>query len=107
MSQFKITVQEWNWAATIGKFETFISIRWFNLFVFLDDVWFHCDWFSQLPQIDDEVDKHMELLKEIQENPLDINAIVAQRRNEFTGDFFHHLNILQESLDSLEDRDGN
>ncbi|KAG6530278.1 uncharacterized protein At4g37920-like [Zingiber officinale] len=60
----------------------------------------------KMKKIDHEVDNHMELLKEIQENPLDINAIVAQRRNEFTSDFFHHLNILQESLDSLEDRDG-
>lgn len=61
--------------------------------------------FFQL-QIDDEIEKHMELLMEIQENPLDIDAVVARRRKEFTSDFFRHLNILQDALDSLNDRDG-
>lgn len=47
------------------------------------------------------------LLKEIQDNPLDLNAIVARRRKDFTGEFFHYLNVLSEVYDGLEDRDGN
>lgn len=58
-------------------------------------------------QIDDEIEDHMELLKEIQESPLDINAVVARRRKDFTGEFFRHLNVLSDSFDNLEDRDGN
>ncbi|XP_009391923.3 uncharacterized protein At4g37920 isoform X1 [Musa acuminata AAA Group] len=60
----------------------------------------------KMKKIDDEIEKHMELLMEIQENPLDIDAVVARRRKEFTSDFFRHLNILQDALDSLNDRDG-
>ncbi|PIN21663.1 hypothetical protein CDL12_05638 [Handroanthus impetiginosus] len=56
-------------------------------------------------KIDDEMEKHAELLKEIQDNPTDINAIVAKRRRDFTGDFFRHLTLLSETYDSLEDRD--
>ncbi|KAL2241465.1 uncharacterized protein At4g37920, chloroplastic isoform X1 [Sesamum indicum] len=56
-------------------------------------------------KIDDEMETHAELLKEIQDNPTDINAIVAKRRGDFTGDFFRHLTLLSETYDSLEDRD--
>ncbi|XP_012842829.1 PREDICTED: uncharacterized protein At4g37920, chloroplastic-like [Erythranthe guttata] len=49
---------------------------------------------------------HDELFKEIQDSPMDINAIVAKRRRDFTGDFFRHLTLLSETYDSLEDRDG-
>ncbi|EYU45440.1 hypothetical protein MIMGU_mgv1a022615mg, partial [Erythranthe guttata] len=42
----------------------------------------------------------------IQDSPMDINAIVAKRRRDFTGDFFRHLTLLSETYDSLEDRDG-
>ncbi|KAL0377982.1 UNVERIFIED_CONTAM: hypothetical protein Sradi_3103700 [Sesamum radiatum] len=56
-------------------------------------------------KIDDEMETHAELLKEIQDNPMDINAIVAKRRGDFTGDFFRHLTLLSETYDSLEDRD--
>ncbi|KAL0308209.1 UNVERIFIED_CONTAM: hypothetical protein Sangu_2987700 [Sesamum angustifolium] len=56
-------------------------------------------------KIDDEMENHAELLKEIQDNPMDINAIVAKRRGDFTGDFFRHLTLLSETYDSLEDRD--
>lgn len=58
-------------------------------------------------QIDDEMEGHSELLKEIQDSPTDINAIVARRRKDFTGEFFSYLNLLSETYDSLEDRDGN
>lgn len=58
-------------------------------------------------QIDEEMERHSELLKEIQDSPSDINAVVARRRKDFTGEFFRHLNLLSETFDSLEDRDGN
>lgn len=58
-------------------------------------------------QVDDEMEKHNQLLKEVQDSPLDINAIVAKRRKDFTGDFFRHLTLLAETYDGLEDRDGN
>ncbi|KAF2541942.1 hypothetical protein F2Q68_00028631 [Brassica cretica] len=57
-------------------------------------------------QIDEEMEKHNDLLKEIQENPTDINAIAAKRRRDFTGEFFRYVTLLSETLDGLEDRDG-
>ena len=57
-------------------------------------------------QIDDEIEKHADLLQEIQGNTTDFNVVVARRRRDFTGDFFRHLNILSDTYDSLEDRDG-
>ncbi|XP_010942279.2 uncharacterized protein At4g37920 isoform X3 [Elaeis guineensis] len=59
----------------------------------------------KMKKIDDEIEDHMELLKEIHESPQDINAVVARRRKDFTGEFFRHLNVLSDSFDSLEDRD--
>lgn len=58
-------------------------------------------------QVDDEMEIHAELLKQIEDSPMDINAIVTKRRKDFTGDFFHYLSVVQETHDSLEDRDGN
>lgn len=58
-------------------------------------------------QIDDEMERHTELLKELQDNPTDVNAIVTKRRKDFTGEFFRYLTLLSETHDSLEDRDGN
>ena len=58
-------------------------------------------------QIDDEMERHTELLKEVQSSPMDVNAIVVRRRKDFTGEFFRHLSLLSETYDSLEDRDGN
>ncbi|KAM5576968.1 uncharacterized protein ABKV19_007683 [Rosa sericea] len=59
----------------------------------------------KVKKIDDEMERHSELLKEIQENPTDVNAIVARRRKDFTEEFFRHLNLLSEVYDGLEDRD--
>ncbi|CAK7323124.1 unnamed protein product [Dovyalis caffra] len=61
---------------------------------------------SKVNKIDEDMEKHDELLKEIQDNPTDLNAIVAKRRKDFTGDFFRYLALLSETYDSLEDRDG-
>ncbi|KAL3844932.1 hypothetical protein ACJIZ3_002335 [Penstemon smallii] len=56
-------------------------------------------------KIDEEMEKHADLLKEIEDSPMDINAIVAKRRWDFTGDFFRHLTLLSKTYDCLEDRD--
>ncbi|KAL5556679.1 hypothetical protein UlMin_038915 [Ulmus minor] len=59
----------------------------------------------KVKKIDEEMERSNELLKEIQDSPTDINAIVARRRKDFTGEFFRHLTLLSETFDSLEDRD--
>lgn len=58
-------------------------------------------------QIDEEMERNSELLKEIQDNPTDINTIVTRRRKDFTGEFFRYLTLMSETFDSLEDHDGN
>ncbi|KAJ4714612.1 Endoribonuclease E-like protein [Melia azedarach] len=60
---------------------------------------------SKLKKIDDEMERHSELLKEIQDSPTDVNAVVARRRRDFTGEFFRYLILVSETHDSLEDRD--
>lgn len=60
---------------------------------------------GKVKKIDEEMERHTELLKDLQESPMDINAIVASRRKDFTGDFFRHLTLLSETYDSLENRD--
>jgi len=60
-----------------------------------------------LIQIDDEIEKHMEPFTELRENPADINAIVARRRKDFTGEFFRHLNFIVNAYNGLDERDGN
>ncbi|KAK8913834.1 hypothetical protein KSP39_PZI023944 [Platanthera zijinensis] len=59
----------------------------------------------KMKKIDDEIEKNSCLLKEIQDNPVDLNAIVARRREEFNGEFFRYLNVLSDNCDGLEDRD--
>lgn len=59
----------------------------------------------KVKKIDEEMERNSELLKEIQDNPTDINAIVTRRRKDFTGEFFRYVTIMSETFDSLEDRD--
>ncbi|KAI5684387.1 hypothetical protein M9H77_05615 [Catharanthus roseus] len=59
----------------------------------------------KVKKIDDEMERHAELLKEIQDSPTELNAIVAKRRKDFTDEFFRHLTLLSETYDGLEDRD--
>lgn len=60
----------------------------------------------KLKEVDEDMQRHDELLKEIQENPLEVDAIVARRRKDFTGDFFEHLKLVSNTYyDSLESRD--
>jgi hypothetical protein len=49
----------------------------------------------------------MELFTELRENPTDINAVVARRRKDFTGEFFCNLNYLVNAYNGLDERDGN
>lgn len=58
-------------------------------------------------QIDEEMERSNELLKEIQDNPTDINAIIVRRRKDFNEEFFRYLTLMSETFNSLEDRDGN
>ena len=51
--------------------------------------------------------RHNKLLEKVKESPLELDAIVARHRDEFTGDFFQHLHILTEACkDDLEKREG-
>lgn len=59
----------------------------------------------RIKKIEDEIERHTDLINEIQLNPMDINAIVVKRRKEFTDEFFRHINMLSETYDSLEERD--
>lgn len=57
-------------------------------------------------QIDDEMQGHSELLKELQDNPTDINAIVTRRCKDFAGEIFSYLTLISKTYDNLEDHDG-
>ncbi|KAH9296022.1 hypothetical protein KI387_039610, partial [Taxus chinensis] len=60
----------------------------------------------KLKEVDDDMQRHDELLKQLRENPLEIDGIVARRRKDFTGDFFEHLKIVSDSyLNNLEAKD--
>ncbi|GAB2232016.1 hypothetical protein Drorol1_Dr00011036 [Drosera rotundifolia] len=61
---------------------------------------------KKVKKIDEEMERHTDLLGEIQDNPTDLNSIVTKRRKDFTGEFFQHLALLSETYDSLEDCDG-
>ncbi|XP_030455856.2 uncharacterized protein At4g37920 [Syzygium oleosum] len=59
----------------------------------------------KVKKIDDEMERHSELLREVQDSPTDVGAVVARRRKDFTGEFFSYITTLSETYDSLEDRD--
>jgi hypothetical protein len=57
-------------------------------------------------QVDDDMQQHDQLLAVIEENPSEMDRIVAHRRQDFTGDFFKHLNILCDACyENLDRRD--
>lgn len=60
---------------------------------------------TEVKELDDVMERHSELLKQVQDSPMDINAIVTKHRKDFTGEFFRYLTVVQETHDSLEDRD--
>ncbi|ONK81539.1 uncharacterized protein A4U43_C01F30300 [Asparagus officinalis] len=51
----------------------------------------------KLKEIDEDVQRHEELLEMIKEAPTEISAIVAKRRKDFTKEFFVHLHTVAES----------
>ncbi|KAG0628786.1 hypothetical protein M758_1G053100 [Ceratodon purpureus] len=60
----------------------------------------------QMKEVDDDMKRHNKLLEKVKESPLELDAIVARHRDEFTGDFFQHLHILTEACkDDLEKRE--
>ena len=48
-------------------------------------------------QIDDDVQRHDELLEVIRKAPSECSAIVSRRRKDFTKEFFVHLHTVAES----------
>ena len=48
-------------------------------------------------QIDDDVQRHDELLEVIRKAPSEFSAIVSRRRKDFTKEFFVHLHTVAES----------
>ncbi|KAK1289846.1 Uncharacterized protein QJS10_CPB18g01275 [Acorus calamus] len=51
----------------------------------------------KLKEIDDDVQRHNELLNVIRSAPSEINAAVARRRKDFTKEFFVHLHTVAQS----------
>lgn len=48
-------------------------------------------------QIDEDMQRHNELLEVIKASPSEISEIVARRRKDFTKEFFVHLHTVAES----------
>ena len=48
-------------------------------------------------QVDEDVQRHNELLEVIQGAPSEISEIVARRRKDFTKEFFVHIHTVAES----------
>ncbi|XXG79047.1 hypothetical protein AAC387_Pa09g0202 [Persea americana] len=53
--------------------------------------------FRKLKEVDDDVQRHNELLEVIRGAETDISAVVARRRKDFTKEFFIHLHTVAES----------
>ncbi|KAJ6835681.1 uncharacterized protein M6B38_330605 [Iris pallida] len=51
----------------------------------------------KLKEIDDDVQRHDELIERIREAPSELTNIVARRRKDFTKEFFVHLHTVAES----------
>lgn len=51
----------------------------------------------KLREVDDDVQRHNELLEAIRRSPSDVSDIVARRRKDFTKEFFAHLHTVAES----------
>lgn len=62
---------------------------------------------TPLLQIDEELQRHNELILMIKENPSEISEIVSRSRRDFTREFFMHLHTLAESsVNNLETQNG-
>lgn len=51
----------------------------------------------KLREVDDDVQRHNELLEAIRRSPSEVGDIVARRRKDFTKEFFAHLHTVAES----------
>ncbi|KAM3361355.1 putative protein isoform X1 [Capsicum galapagoense] len=51
----------------------------------------------KLKEVDDDVQRHNELLETIRRSPSEVGDIVARRRKDFTKEFFVHLHTVAES----------
>lgn len=51
----------------------------------------------KLKEIDEDVQRHNELLEVVREGPSEIGDIVARRRKDFTNEFFMHIHTVAES----------
>lgn len=51
----------------------------------------------EMKSVDEDMQHHNKILAMVEESPQDLDAIVARHREEFTGEFFQHLNILTEA----------
>ncbi|XP_031493530.1 uncharacterized protein At4g37920 [Nymphaea colorata] len=61
----------------------------------------------KLKEVNDDMQRHNELLSLVRQTPSEINAIVAKRRKDFTAEFFEHMHVVAESYyDNLEEQDG-
>ncbi|KAL6179542.1 hypothetical protein ACLB2K_051056 [Fragaria x ananassa] len=59
----------------------------------------------KLKEVDEDVQRHNELLKVVRGAPSDISDIVARRRKDFTKEFFMHLHTVSESYyENLEEQ---
>lgn len=62
---------------------------------------------ASISQVDEDVQRHNELLKVVRGAPSDISDIVARRRKDFTKEFFVHLHTVSESYyENLEEQNG-
>lgn len=48
-------------------------------------------------QVDEDVQRHNELLEVVKRAPSEINEVVARRRKDFTKEFFLHVHTVAES----------
>ncbi|CAM9003755.1 unnamed protein product [Rhodiola kirilowii] len=51
----------------------------------------------KIKEVDEDVQRHQELLEVLKNSPLEINELVAKRRKDFTNEFFVHLHTVVES----------
>ncbi|XP_020238337.1 pentatricopeptide repeat-containing protein At4g18520, chloroplastic [Cajanus cajan] len=58
---------------------------------------------TKLKEIDEELQRHNELIEMIKGNPSEISEIVSRSRKDFTKEFFMHLRIIAESYDDNPD----
>ncbi|KAL4565970.1 hypothetical protein LXL04_030077 [Taraxacum kok-saghyz] len=56
----------------------------------------------KLKEVDEDVQRHNELLQVIKNSPSEIGDIVAKRRKDFTQEFFLHLHLVAESYHDNE-----